>query len=273
MSYPAGSLEVQMFANLARLAQDMRKASNLVSKTVLQINSALNTIGVGLSFVGITSLINGSINALDRLHDLSLITNLTVEDLSGLSLVAKQSGTDIDGLAKSVNFLAKSMGKAPEEFKKLQDKLAKTRREAKNLRIANRKLRDGEDAPDEKTVEERKHAAELNKWQERSIRSGAKAALVQKGADPEFIDLLVGKIKSAEIDFDDDDEPVFDDWLEEMEEKYPKAFTPSSPRRRTPSVDQAAAATKPTKRQPSYGEQVIAQGYGIYGQRAPRRRS
>lgn len=162
----------------------------------------------------------------------------------------------------------------PEEFKKLQAKLAKTRREARSLRIQNRKLRDGEDPADEKTMEERKRVAEVGKWRDRAIKQAARAAVIQKGADSEFVDLLVGKIKAAEIDFDDDDEPILEDWLEEMEERYPKVFAPSAPRvRRVPTADQSAATAKPAKPKPRYGDSVLAAGYKLYGQSGPRRRA
>lgn len=159
--------------------------------------------------------------------------------------------------------------KTRDDWLKLEGKLKRARREAKNLRIRLNKEREGED--DTQTVEERKKAQELTKWQERAVRQSAKAALVEKGADSEFIDLLVTKLKINEIEFDDD-EPLLDDWLDEMEEKYPKVFQPVQPKRRVvPSVDQGSGAPdKPAKPKMRYGDQVIAAAARVYGN--PRKR-
>ena len=64
-------------------------------------------------------MITTSIDALDHLHDLSKTTGLTAETLSGLQLAAKQSGSDLDAIAASVNKLAVNMGKHSEAFAEL----------------------------------------------------------------------------------------------------------------------------------------------------------
>lgn len=79
----------------------------------------LGTLGISLSGGYFVSLINGSINAMDHLHDLSKATAITVENLAGLSLLAKQTGTDLDGLAKGINKMSVEMGKDPDKFVKL----------------------------------------------------------------------------------------------------------------------------------------------------------
>jgi len=62
---------------------------------------------------------NRNIDFVDHLRDLSKSTSISVEDLAGLSLLARQSGTDIDTLAKTINRLTVEIGKAPEEFEEL----------------------------------------------------------------------------------------------------------------------------------------------------------
>lgn len=122
----AGTLEIQMMANLARLSNDMNDAKRYVSgamdsinKAVSQAKGALEALGVGLGVGFFVNLIKGSIDAADHLNDLTKSTNLTVEELSGLSVLAKQSGTDIDGLAKAVNKMSVEIGKDPDKFRKL----------------------------------------------------------------------------------------------------------------------------------------------------------
>jgi lambda family phage tail tape measure protein len=122
----AGLLEIQMLANLARLADDMNKAKSMVGSSMKSIESAVSTaksalgaLGIGLSVGYFTSLIKGSIDALDHLNDLSKSTNIAVETLAGLQLAAKQSGGDLDSIASSINKLSVEMGKQPEKFRAL----------------------------------------------------------------------------------------------------------------------------------------------------------
>lgn len=55
----------------------------------------------------LVGFIKKSIDAADRLNDLRQITGLTVPTLNGLSFAAKQSGTDLDVLAKGVGKFAR----------------------------------------------------------------------------------------------------------------------------------------------------------------------
>lgn len=115
-----------MFSNIARLVAGMDDAKRVVGsamsnieKSVAQAKAALGALGVGLSAGYFVSLIRGSIDASDHLKDLSKSTDIAVEDLAGLRLLAKQTGTDLDGLAKGINRMSVEMGKDPEKFKAL----------------------------------------------------------------------------------------------------------------------------------------------------------
>ena len=59
------------------------------------------------SAAGFVSFVKKSIDAADRLNDLRQITGLTVPTLNGLAFAAKQSGTDLDALAKGVGKFAR----------------------------------------------------------------------------------------------------------------------------------------------------------------------
>jgi len=122
----AGSLEIQMAANMARLADDMGKAKTMVGSSMKSIESAvasakaaLGALGIGLGAGYFVSLIKGSIDAMDHLNDLNKTTSIAVETLAGLKVAAKQSGGDLDSIATSINKLSVEMGKSPEKFKAL----------------------------------------------------------------------------------------------------------------------------------------------------------
>ena len=122
----AGVLEIQLMANMAKLAEDMRGAKSTVDdamqgveKAVGGAKSALQALGIGLSVNAFVGMIQGSIEMMDKLNDLSKTTGITVEDLAGLKLAAKQSGSDLESVAASINKLSVNMGKDGEKFKQL----------------------------------------------------------------------------------------------------------------------------------------------------------
>jgi hypothetical protein len=122
----AGTLEIQMAANIARLADDMAKSKAVVGGAmkdiegaVAQAKAALGALGIGLGVGYFVSLIKGSIDAADHLVDLSKTTNLAVETLAGLKIAAEQSGSDLGSTAAAINKLSVEVGKAPEKFKAL----------------------------------------------------------------------------------------------------------------------------------------------------------
>jgi hypothetical protein len=124
--------------------------------------------------------------------------------------------------------------------------------------------------------------AEVERWQVRAVLADAKSALIQRGCDPDLVDAPLSKLKVGEIDWDDD-EPILDEYLDAMEERYPKLFAKpepvaaAAPRvggvRRAASIDQAAG-TGSTGRAPqerkSFGQALWESGQGDI--RAPRRR-
>ena len=128
------SLLFEMSANIARLKQDMDKAQATVKTATDGIQSmialtktALGSLGIGLSVHGFVSFIEGGIEAEAALHKLNLQTGISVEMLSALRPIAKQSGTDFDTVADMVNKLEKNMltfaqsgaGKSADAFRQL----------------------------------------------------------------------------------------------------------------------------------------------------------
>ncbi|CAB4122637.1 Domain of unknown function DUF4214 [uncultured Caudovirales phage] len=126
MSIPVGTLTIEMAANVARLQKDMDAAKKTVSDAMTSIKSgassamnALAGLGVTLSVAAFASYIKGAIDAADKLNDLSKVTAISVENLSGLDLAAKQSGGDLEGIAQSINKLSVHIGEDAEKFKLL----------------------------------------------------------------------------------------------------------------------------------------------------------
>jgi hypothetical protein len=122
----AGTLEVQMLANLARLADDMKKAERLVGGSVKNIEKyvgglkgALGAIGVGLGFGAVvaafTSMFNEAVRVRSALDDLSDTTGDNVTTLDALRRQAYVSGVQFDQVGSAVTKLARNLNNADEE--------------------------------------------------------------------------------------------------------------------------------------------------------------
>ena len=121
-----GSLVVTLEANMAKYASDMDRAASLANQRMGEINSAVDTVksafealGIAIGVGAFVDLIKGSMEASEKLANLSISTHLSVETLAGLSLLAKESGTDMDTLAKGINRMSVEIGKSPDAFKAL----------------------------------------------------------------------------------------------------------------------------------------------------------
>ena len=94
----------------------IESASSPASKGLLALNDAsaslrgsLLGLGVGAAAVGIATLAKRSIDAADAMNDLHIKTGLAFKDLATFDLIARQSGTTLDGVANSVKFLQRYM--------------------------------------------------------------------------------------------------------------------------------------------------------------------
>ena len=122
----AGVLELQLMADVARLRADMDKALGIVQRTAkgfdnaaAQMRNALGGIGGGLSAAAFGTWIKSAIDFQDQLNDLNKTTDIAVSKLAGISLMSKQTGSDLTGMAQAMNKLTLEMGKAPEKFAKI----------------------------------------------------------------------------------------------------------------------------------------------------------
>lgn len=119
----AATISVDLNARIAQFETEMKKATGTLnsfdsnaSRVSSSVTKAFGALGVGLSVAGFAAFIKSTIDAQDHLNDLSKTTKISVEQLSGLSLAAKQSGSDLDGTAAAINKLAVNMGKDAEKF-------------------------------------------------------------------------------------------------------------------------------------------------------------
>ena len=126
MSIPVGKLTIEMAANVARLQKDMDAAKKTVGDAMSSITgyakgamAGLAALGVVMSVSAFKDYVKGAIDAADKLNDLSKSTSISVENLSGLNLAAKQSGTDLDGMAKAINKLSVNIGEDGAKFSAL----------------------------------------------------------------------------------------------------------------------------------------------------------
>ena len=108
----AGTLELQMFANMARLANDMATAKNTVGNAVREIEHLLGAIGVGFSASVLLEKINSVVDGMDKLKESSEKTGASVENLSKLQFFAGVSGSSIDGVTQALVKLSKAEASA-----------------------------------------------------------------------------------------------------------------------------------------------------------------
>lgn len=117
----AGTLEIQMLANMARLADDMAKAKNIVGSSMKSIEgavasakSALGALGIGVSIGYFASLIKDTIHATAALDDMAEQTGATVEGLSKIQTVAKIGGHEFGGITEAIGKMIKGLKGADE---------------------------------------------------------------------------------------------------------------------------------------------------------------
>src|SRR5574342_212109 len=90
-----------------------------VTKNILSFGGVAGTLTGALSITAFAGFIKSSIDAADRLGDLSKSTGVAVEQLAGLQLAAKQSGSDLESIAQSLNKLSINLAKNGEKFVEL----------------------------------------------------------------------------------------------------------------------------------------------------------
>lgn len=118
----AGTLEVQMLANLTRLSADMNKAKSIVSGTARHIESAMSAakvalagLGAGLSVAALTAAFQETVKLRSALDDLADTTGDNVTTLDALRRQAHVSGAQFESVSSAAVRLARNLNNADEE--------------------------------------------------------------------------------------------------------------------------------------------------------------
>lgn len=121
----AGTLEVQMLANMARLQADMTQAKAMVGNTMQGIEraagtakAALGALGVGIGVGAIVAYAKSVLEAAEGLNKMSQKIGMSVEDLSKLKYAADQSDVSMESLAKGAKKLSAGMIEAGDKTSK-----------------------------------------------------------------------------------------------------------------------------------------------------------
>jgi hypothetical protein len=121
-----GTLLIELSANVARLENDLGRASmhvrnteRMMKQSVDRMNGFFSLLGVTLSGAAVVGYSKHLIDAADATNDLAQRHGLAVEEIVGLQHAAQQSSTDIDKLASASNKLGGALSDKPELFKKL----------------------------------------------------------------------------------------------------------------------------------------------------------
>lgn len=152
-----------------------------------------------------------------------------------------------------------------------QAKLKRARLQAQKLREGGRGGADGKPGPEAAAAAQ----ADVQKWQTRAVTTAARAELLARGAEPDMVDLALGRLKAAEIEFGDDDQPDLEEWLDDMQDRYPRLFkaaeaAPSAPASRPRPGKVEPGGKTPVRPKLSLGQQILANSsQGIRPRRRP----
>ncbi len=120
----AGTLEIQLLANIARLQKDMDDAKAVVGNAMNNISTYVDLAKKAfVGFLGVASvnafvgMVKGSIEASAGMHDLSIQTGASVAALGAFKSVASTSETTINDIAGAMGKMSKNMAVANEESK------------------------------------------------------------------------------------------------------------------------------------------------------------
>ncbi|MEO8103124.1 MAG: hypothetical protein ABI790_11380, partial [Betaproteobacteria bacterium] len=111
----AGSLEIEMRANVARLTEDMGKVRGVVGQAMTSVErsvnmakNALGVLGIGLSVGWAINFIKNSIDATARMKDLGQEAGVTASAMSKFEAPARMAGLGLDSVAAAMFKVSKA---------------------------------------------------------------------------------------------------------------------------------------------------------------------
>lgn len=108
-------------AGLDKAARDTNKKMSEIEKRAYKFGQNIGTAIKGGAIIATAALtavaaaVGQAIDRADEMRDLSIRTGVATEKLSEYAYAAKQTGTDIDGLARGLKLLAKNAAEAADE--------------------------------------------------------------------------------------------------------------------------------------------------------------
>lgn len=122
----AGTISIELAANVARIQADMERARRVVGDATSRMSqaaglakSAFGAIAGALSVAAFAGWIKGAIDAADAAGKLAAKTGVAVEDLAGLELAFELGGSSVDSIVGAMNKLSKAATEGSDEIKAL----------------------------------------------------------------------------------------------------------------------------------------------------------
>lgn len=111
---PIATLTIDLNAKLANLQASFDKAAQLSEKSAKRmeaafngVNTALATLGAGISVAGIVGFTKSAIDAADSANDMAQKYGLAVEDIAAFDLAARQSGVTLEDVGAGLKAFSK----------------------------------------------------------------------------------------------------------------------------------------------------------------------
>lgn len=119
----AGAANFKLMADISALQQQMAQVQQLMDATGQKVAGSFAGVGGRIMaalapaaiLAALTAIVRGSVDAMGALHDLSIQTNETVENLSALVAVGKYTNTGAESIASAMGRMAKNLAGANEE--------------------------------------------------------------------------------------------------------------------------------------------------------------
>jgi hypothetical protein len=115
----AGTLEIQLQANMARLQKDMADVKRVVGSTMSDVErivgvtkAALGGLLAGLSVGAVAGFVRTINDSVDALNDLKDATGSSIENISALEDIAKRTGSSFDTVSAALMKMNKGLNAA-----------------------------------------------------------------------------------------------------------------------------------------------------------------
>ena len=122
----AGQLEVQLLADVARIRDDMNKATGFVTsgaksmeRAAAGVKAALGGIVAGMSIAAMSNWIKGAIDSADSMSKMSQKIGVATKDIAGLQLAYRLAGAGSESMVTSLGRLSKGVVEGNDGLKAL----------------------------------------------------------------------------------------------------------------------------------------------------------